>query len=166
MESIHELVPLVGVTVACGALGIPRSSYYRAQRPLALPRLAPPRRPHPRALSSDEQAAVRDVLNSERFVDRAPRAIYATLLDEGIRHRHHGDGDALGNQHLSDCRAEATGHHVVFQRQDSGMPPCPGFQARIQGLDIPAVDDADREPFAIEERCGLHRHGNHLAGGQ
>lgn len=35
-----------------------------------------------RALSADERAAVLAVLNSERFVDCAPRTIYATLLDE------------------------------------------------------------------------------------
>ena len=85
MEGIDELAPVLGVRAACRALGVPRSSYYRAQRPAAPPRLSPPHRPHPRALSADEQAAVRAQLNSERFVDRAPRAIYATLLDEGIR---------------------------------------------------------------------------------
>jgi putative transposase len=36
-----------------------------------------------RALSVEEQAYVREVLNSERFVDCAPRQVYATLLDEG-----------------------------------------------------------------------------------
>jgi putative transposase len=85
MEGIHELAPVVGVTAACRALGLPRSTYYRAQRPSAPVRLSPPRHPHPRALTPDEQAAVRAQLNSERFVDRAPRAVYATLLDEGIR---------------------------------------------------------------------------------
>ena len=76
---------VLGVKAACRALGLPRSTYYRSVRPPAPRRISPPRRPHPRALSSDEQAAVRGQLNSERFVDRAPRAIYATLLDEGIR---------------------------------------------------------------------------------
>jgi putative transposase len=37
----------------------------------------------PRALSAEEQAHIRAVLNSERFADCAPRQIYATLLDEG-----------------------------------------------------------------------------------
>jgi len=35
-----------------------------------------------RALSGEEKTVVRDVLNSERFVDRAPRQVYAALLDE------------------------------------------------------------------------------------
>ena len=34
-------------------------------------------------MSLDEQALVRDVLNSDRFQDATPRQVYATLLDEG-----------------------------------------------------------------------------------
>jgi len=42
-------------------------------------------RPKPdRALSEDEHCQVRDLLNSERFQDAAPRQIYAALLDEGV----------------------------------------------------------------------------------
>jgi len=44
--------------------------------------LPPPPR-SPRALSSEERAHVKAVLNSERFADCAPREVYATLLDEG-----------------------------------------------------------------------------------
>lgn len=40
-------------------------------------------RPTPRALSPVEQAAVLTTLDSERFVDRAPAEVVATLLDEG-----------------------------------------------------------------------------------
>src|SRR5262249_37441295 len=36
----------------------------------------------PRALSEEEQSAVRETLNSPRFRDQAPREVYATLLDE------------------------------------------------------------------------------------
>jgi putative transposase len=58
---------------------VPRSRIYRARRPKAEP--AP--RPRPaRALSAEEKATVRAVLNSERFCDSAPRQVYATLLDE------------------------------------------------------------------------------------
>jgi putative transposase len=39
-------------------------------------------------LSASERAQVRDLLNSERFGDSAPRQVYATLLDEGIYHCH------------------------------------------------------------------------------
>jgi len=44
----------------------------------------PQRRPAPaRALALDERANILSVLNSERFMDQAPRQVYAALLDEG-----------------------------------------------------------------------------------
>jgi len=44
---------------------------------------APSERPAPvRTLSAEERSTVRDVLNSPRFQDCAPRQVYATLLDE------------------------------------------------------------------------------------
>jgi transposase InsO family protein len=48
--------------------------------------VAGPRRPpaaHPAALSELEQARVLGVLRSQRFVDKSPAQIWATLLDEG-----------------------------------------------------------------------------------
>ena len=39
--------------------------------------------PPERALNPDQQQAVRDLLNSDRFCDQAPRQIWARLLDEG-----------------------------------------------------------------------------------
>jgi putative transposase len=41
------------------------------------------RKPQPRALSTAEAAAVLELLHSERFVDKAPGEVFATLLDEG-----------------------------------------------------------------------------------
>jgi putative transposase len=70
----------------CEALGVARSTLYRSLR--ARPAPFPPkctllRRPHPRALSAPERDGVLAVLHEERFVDMAPAAVYATLLDEG-----------------------------------------------------------------------------------
>ena len=83
IQAVPTLAPAVGTTTACDALGLPRSSFYRAQAP------APPIRPSPtvrtaspRALTAPEQTVVRETLNSERFQDQSPREIYATLLDE------------------------------------------------------------------------------------
>jgi putative transposase len=45
-------------------------------------RLPPRASAQPRALTTQERAQVREVLNSERFADCAPRTVYATLLDE------------------------------------------------------------------------------------
>ena len=77
-----ELEPLVGTKGACQALGRARASHYRHARG---PRLGPPKpRPSPpNALGADERRSVLDVLHSERFVDRAPAQVWATLLDEG-----------------------------------------------------------------------------------
>ena len=86
--AVVELTPIVGAKAACDAVGRSRASHYRAHpaRPVALgPAPAPaPRRRQPRALTEAEQAGVLDVLHSERFVDAAPEAVYATLLDEGV----------------------------------------------------------------------------------
>lgn len=66
----------------CRTLGLACATFYRRLRPRLLPR--PPKAvPHPRALSSQERAAVLAVLHEDRFADLAPAQVYATLLDEG-----------------------------------------------------------------------------------
>ena len=70
---------------ACTALGVSRSQVYRRRQVESAPE-APPAKPRPspaRALSEQERAQIREVLNSEAFQDKSPREIYATLLDEG-----------------------------------------------------------------------------------
>ena len=85
MEAVDDLAAAVGVAEACRVLGVPRSSHYRARQ---MPEAAPPapiEYPIPaRSLSAEERTAVRDVLNSPRFQDCAPREVYASLLDEQI----------------------------------------------------------------------------------
>lgn len=79
MQSVKELGERIGVQAACAALIVPRSSLYRA-------RAKRPERTSPkissRALSQAEKIKVREELNSERFQDRSPREVYATLMDE------------------------------------------------------------------------------------
>jgi transposase InsO family protein len=88
IETAEELAVSQGVVAACAVLAVPRSSLYRARPAPTVPEVAaPPAEPAsrpapPRALSPTEQAQVREVLNSERFQDLAPREIYAELLDE------------------------------------------------------------------------------------
>jgi putative transposase len=118
MECIRELAGVVGVTAACSAFGLPRSSYYRHQRPAAPPPLRQPRRPHPRALTLDEQVVVRAQLNSARFVDRAPRAIDATLLDEGIRLCHWRTMYRLLHADAATCERRAIRRHPVDARPE------------------------------------------------
>lgn len=50
---------------------------------VAAPQPSPEPTVSPRALSQAEKAEVRQILNSERFQDQAPREVYATLIDEG-----------------------------------------------------------------------------------
>ena len=83
MQTVQELVPLVGAGSACDALAVPRSRFYRAQQPprVKLP-ASVPKAPPPRALSADEKATLRTTLNSARFQDCAPREVYAALLED------------------------------------------------------------------------------------
>lgn len=67
---------------ACRALGLSRATYYRLRRHVEQPQSVP-RRFSARALRPEERQKVLDVLHSDRFVDKAPPEIYATLLDEG-----------------------------------------------------------------------------------
>lgn len=62
------------------AQGVARSTFYRRQKPT--PGRQQPRKPA-RALDASQREAVRDTLAPERFVDRSPAAVVATLLDEG-----------------------------------------------------------------------------------
>src|ERR1700682_1980806 len=79
-----ELGLLVGIAVACAALGIARASFYRARRRLAPKVVANHPRPVPaRALGATERAAVIEVLHQARFADLSVREVYAALLDDG-----------------------------------------------------------------------------------
>jgi putative transposase len=61
--AVGELAPVVGTRAACAAVGRSRATHYRQVGPAPV--------------------QVRELLNSERFVDAAPATVYATLLDEG-----------------------------------------------------------------------------------
>jgi putative transposase len=76
----EELAPQVGVEPACRALGVSRATFYRRKRPT--PGHQQPRPTPARALNSEERERVVEVLGSERFVDRSPAEVFATLLDE------------------------------------------------------------------------------------
>jgi putative transposase len=80
MHSAEAFGKSIGVLAACAALIVPRSSLYRARTKRAeraIPKISA------RALSQVEKIKVRQELNSERFQDRSPREVYATLMDEG-----------------------------------------------------------------------------------
>lgn len=79
MQEAEQLSGKINVSAACQALGAPRSSFYRAKKTAKSATHTTPLR----ALNPAEKMEVREVLNSERFQDQAPREVYATLLDEG-----------------------------------------------------------------------------------
>lgn len=82
MAAVNDLSAEVGVAPACRALAMPRATFYRSKRATSASGPSPRSRPA-RALGLEERAAVLETLNSERFCDMAPTAVYATLLDEG-----------------------------------------------------------------------------------
>lgn len=87
MDAVEELTPQVGTVAACRALGVSRASLYRRRRPKAQTATVQPVTPRqPRELDPQERQTVLDVLHSPRFVDQAPAAVYAALLDEGVYH--------------------------------------------------------------------------------
>jgi putative transposase len=84
MIACQELSKDVGTAAACKSLDIARPTYYRrlgASAEKAASRPAPPR-----SLSAVERQEVLDVLHTDRFVDKAPAEVYATLLDERVYH--------------------------------------------------------------------------------
>jgi putative transposase len=89
MAGVHELSPVLGTGAACLAMGLPRGAPARHRAQLErrafvgpMPERAVRPRP-PLALDAEENQLLLDTLNSERFVDTAPAAVHATLLDEG-----------------------------------------------------------------------------------
>lgn len=79
MEAAEMLASDVGLKSACGALGVSRAGVYRKRSGAKPPK---DRSPSPRALKPEERQVVLDTLHSDRFVDKAPHEVYATLLDE------------------------------------------------------------------------------------
>jgi hypothetical protein len=83
MEAIEIIAPDVGVKPACEAFGISRAGLYRRRSISNRAARVPQRRPAPpRTLSTEERKEVLDILHSDRFQDKAPHEVYATLLDE------------------------------------------------------------------------------------
>lgn len=102
----------VGVRLACRALPGSVARYYRQRQPQSLPPAGESagadtsrkaQGPAGRALTSEERAALLEVLHTERFGDAAPREVYATLLSEGLYYA-----------------SVSTMYRVLADRQESG----------------------------------------------
>ncbi len=83
MESTRSLAEQVGVQPACSALGVCRATYYRRAQPVSK---GPRKRLPPLKLRPEESEEVLELMHSPRFIDRSPRQIWATLLDEEGRY--------------------------------------------------------------------------------
>jgi len=83
MQAARQAAPDVGTKAACEAMGLPRATFYRHENiPFGPP--LPTCRPQPqRTLRPDERQQILDVLHADRFMDQAPRQVWATLLDQG-----------------------------------------------------------------------------------
>lgn len=73
----------LGIATTSGALGLARSTAYRWMRPIGSAATRE-KAPSPRALVASEKELVLEHLRSERFVDKAPAQVHATLLEEGV----------------------------------------------------------------------------------
>jgi transposase InsO family protein len=86
MSAVSSLSQDVGKKSACEALAVARATFYRHMS-TSVPFQEEKPRPVPAlALTTQERGTMIDLLHSERFQDKAPRQVYATLLDEGQYH--------------------------------------------------------------------------------
>jgi putative transposase len=87
MSAATALSQDVGKKPACEALGMPRATFYRHAGRAEVQGNGDTCRPiPPLALTPVERQEVTAILTSERFQDKAPYEVYATLLDEGQYH--------------------------------------------------------------------------------
>jgi len=82
MTIVDEHAPQVGIAPACRAVEVSRATWYRRRAKHSGSVLEDRRRP-PRRLSDEERQRVVNLLCSDEFIDRSPRAVYAILLERG-----------------------------------------------------------------------------------
>ncbi len=80
--AIAAATPELNVESACESVGLPRSTYYRMCKERESEAPKAPRSLSPRALTEEQREEVLEVMHEDRFVDKSPSQIYATLLDE------------------------------------------------------------------------------------
>jgi len=85
MTACQELLLDVGTAAACRSLEIARPTFYR-RLGCRIEQTPKVRTGPPRSLSVIERQEILGVLHTDRFVDKAPAEVYATLLDEGRYH--------------------------------------------------------------------------------
>jgi putative transposase len=87
MDAAEKLAPDVGTAAACRAMGVSRATIYRQRnRQPTSGETRCKKRQQPRALNNEERQSVLVVLHSDPYIDKAPAAVYAELLDQGTYH--------------------------------------------------------------------------------
>lgn len=81
MQNAQQMAIELPITQVCHSLGLPRSSFYRQRQGQKAKKASISAKPD-RTLSEAERENVRNVLNSDRFQDKSPYQVYATLLDD------------------------------------------------------------------------------------
>jgi len=79
MNTVVLLGKEVGIRRACNALDVSRAGFYRWKSPVRIKKVRPL---PPLGLLPSERKTVLNILHEDRFIDKAPQEIYATLLDE------------------------------------------------------------------------------------
>lgn len=114
---MSELARKIGVKSACEVLNVPRSQVYRDRQQSQ--KTDKKRRPTPaHALSDAEKAQVRELLNSKRFMDQAPRQVYATLLDEGTYLCHWRSMYRILSEHNEVRERRLLRRHPVYKKPE------------------------------------------------
>lgn len=112
---MNELARQIGVKSACEVLNVPRSQVYRDRQP----KVEPTPRPTPaHALALEERNQVRATLNSERFMDQAPRQVYAALLDEGSYLCHWRTMYRILHTHGEVCERRLIRRHPTYKKPE------------------------------------------------
>jgi len=115
IAAAEQLGQTIGVAAACRRLPVSRSRMYRARQPKPI---SPSRVAPGRALSAEERSQVRDVLNTERFQDQAPRQVYAKLLDEGQYLCHWRTMYRILDDHQEVCERRRQRRHVTYTKPE------------------------------------------------
>lgn len=115
IAAVEQLGQTIGVAAACRSLPVSRSQVYRARQPKPS---SASRVVSGRALSAEERVQVRDVLNSERFQDLAPRQVYAKLLDDGRYLCHWRTMYRILADHQEMCERRRQRRHVTYAKPE------------------------------------------------
>lgn len=113
MRVAQELAGEIGMKRTCQVLNVPRSRMYRQSKAQVKGGSK-----HWRGLSEEERTKVRETLNSERFMDRSPRQVYAALLDEEQYLCHWRTMYRVLAAHDEVRERRAVRRHPVYQRPE------------------------------------------------